>query len=284
MLLLADAGSTKTHWHLCHRDALAGHWQTTGINPSTLATAEIVERLKQELPAPLLAHSADIAEIHFFGAGCGSPRAQNALADILNIFFPNAHSIEVRSDLWAAIRATCGHQAGICAIVGTGTNSCVFDGKQIVEQLPSLGYLLGDEGSGGDLGGRLVRDFFYHKMPSELAFSFSEEYALSRDTLVEQLYQRPAPNAYLARFVPFLHRHQSHPYVSDLLESAFSSFFQTHITGYTKYADLPISLVGGVAAAFSEHWKQLFCKKNRNLQKILPSPFPELLNFYIKTY
>lgn len=281
MQLIADAGSTKTQWYLCHNNEVLAEYKTSGCNPSTMPNAVIQQSL-DNLVLPI--DKAQVQAVYFYGAGCGSAAAQKTMQTLLECHFEGAKgNVVVQTDLYAAALACSGDAAAICCILGTGSNSCVFVGRQIVAQVPSLGYLLGDEGGGVDLGKRLIQSYFYGQMPKDLQQKFEEAFpTLNREVLVAQLYQQPNPNTYLAGFVPFMQKNNEHLFVKQLIQRTFVHFFNQHLEYYSSYKNLPISFVGSIAWVFAAELHEAAQIINKKINKILSSPFPELLNFCIK--
>lgn len=265
MQLIADSGSTKTSWYL------AGQYiETLGINPVRDNTCEI-SNIINSLP------DVPVREIFFYGAGCIPPFKQS-IHEILSHKYPEA-KINVESDMLGAARATCGQSTGLVGILGTGSNSCLYDGKKIVENISPLGFILGDEGSGAVLGRTLVGDALKGQLGEELRHCFLEEMHLTPTLIIERVYRQPQPNRFLASLVPFLHTHQSHPTIQELLLNEFRRFFRRNIAQY-KQPDLPVHLVGGIASAFQAEIRSAAEIEGYHVGQILQTPIETLTHYH----
>lgn len=254
---------------------------TIGYNPVNLSTSEISTSLEKNLIPVLDSNPLLVERVYFYGAGCSSFEMQEKMQGILGVLFPNAVEISVMSDLWACIHSSCGQEAGICCILGTGSNACVFDGQKIVGQLPSLGYILGDEGSGNQIGKALLRDFFYGDMPEALSNIFREKYKIEEHDFVKTLYAQSRPNRFLASFALFAAEQRQHPFIQELIKKCFDSFVTTQICKLQPInAALPLSFVGSIAAGFEAELRELLAKKGFHIKTIQKSPFPGLLQYY----
>ena len=269
--LLADSGSTKTDWLVLDGSEQVQRFQTQGINPFMLDFEGIVEILQSELLPQLIAKS--FSEIAFYGAGCRGEqceRVKQALSSLLE-----ADRIVVASDMLGAARALCGTAEGIVCILGTGSNSCLYDGKEIVQNVSPLGFILGDEGSGAVLGRRLLGDVLKHQLPVHLEQSFFEEYSLTADEIVRRVYREPFPNRFLASFCPFLSRHRTEAAIHALLIDEFSRFFVRNVANYDRN-ELPVHFVGSIAHYFQEELVQAATRTGFVVGKILKVPWDNL--------
>lgn len=246
--LIADSGSTKTDWRICQQGNTLQQIATQGLNPYHQSPQEIATTIDEM--ASLVAHPEAISHIEFYGAGCALSQKSTIVAQALQKAFPLCQNIYVASDLEGAAKAVCGGKPGIACILGTGSNSCQFDGTHIVANTPSLGYILGDEGSGASLGRIAVSDFLKGQLPDDLCKEFFNEYNLDQATLLDRVYRQPLANRYLASFTPFLAKHRSNPAIHALLVSEFTRFFRRNMLAYDT--TLPVHFVGSIAYYFRQ--------------------------------
>lgn len=275
MKLIADSGSTKTDWYLI-KDKELLRYDTQGYNPYYFTTEEVQKSLKVELLDKIDAKA--IQSVYFYGSGCANALTQKVIRDALKPSFVHA-SIHLGDDLLAAARATAGHEAGICCILGTGSNSCIYNGKEIEDKIPSLGYILGDEGAGAFLGRQIVTAYFYREMPLDLAVKMKEAYNMDKHIIISSLLDEKNPNRILASYALFASEHQSHPFIQDLLSACFEAFVNRHILKYPNAQDLPVHFIGSIAFGFQEELKQVLEKHGLKLGKVFKSPFPTLLEY-----
>ena len=266
MTLIADSGSTKTSWRLNGQPI-----ETIGLNP-VRDSKEHISRVLRSLP------DAPVKRIFFYGAGCISPFKQT-IVQALAQRFPEADTIEVESDMLGAARALCGHSEGLVGILGTGSNTCHYDGTTITRNVSPLGYILGDEGSGAVLGRRLVGDLLKEQMPEALKRSFLEHFQLTPTQIIENVYRRPLPNRFLASLVPFLRLHRREDSVHDLLIDEFGRFFRRNVALYHR-PELPLHLAGGVAATFQPEIQEAAASLHYHLGRILQAPIDDLVKFH----
>lgn len=276
MMLIADSGSTKTHW--CVIDANGKKLiQTIGINPYQMNNEAIKEVLEKEL-YPYIS-SENIKNVHFYGAGCSTDQKCNLIDSVLHDFFKMA-TIEVHHDLLGAARALCGHEKGIACILGTGCNSCYYDGNEITEQIYSLGYVLGDEGSGAYMGKLLIRDFYQDRLPAEIHQLFIHEFNPVLEQILDNIYNQPRPNRYLASFSPFLLKNIDHPYVYELVRSSFDDFFSKYVLKFKEARNTKIHFLGSIAFHFNDVLKASAQKAGMQIGKIHDSPIEGLVDYH----
>ena len=276
MKLIADAGSTKADWILINNNHTVDKKRTNGINPFYQTADMISQLIKSELP--FATDSASVKEVYFYGAGC-IPEKQPIVSSALKSVFASA-TIEVDSDLLGAARALCGHSEGIACILGTGSNSCLYDGTNITQNTPPLGFILGDEGSGAFLGKALVSDFLKRQMPDSIAELFADKYHLTAKEAVENVYRQPLPNRYLAQFTPFLSGNIAEPYCYNLVFDAFIAFFARNIVHYPDYHTLPIAFTGSVAYHFADVLEVAAYDFGLNFSHIAQAPIESLVEFH----
>ena len=279
-MLIADSGSTKTDWLFISSDGTQTELHTDGINPARDARANIYNVLYHELLTQL-PHAEAPQAVYFYGAGCIEPFSQN-VKSVIEELFPGCHT-EVESDLLGAARAVCGHEAGIACILGTGSNSCLYDGKDIVMHTPPLGYILGDEGSGSYLGKMLLNGLFKGKLPETLKEKFCNKFSLSLPDIIERVYRQPAANAFMASLVPFIVEHRNHPAIHEMLVGAFNLFIERNIAIY-GHIEMPINCVGGIAYQFEKELTEAINRNNMQIGKIMRRPIESIAQYHAKRY
>lgn len=250
--------------------------QTGGINPFHQSPDEIGQVIASTL-IPQLGDTTEFTDIYFYGAGC-IPSKTDIVEQALRQSFPQAE-ISVESDLLGAAHALCGKSAGIACILGTGSNSCAYDGGKIISSVSPLGYILGDEGSGAVLGKRLVGDCLKHQLPDNLCRQFLEEYGLTPASILDKVYRQPLANRFLASLTPFLSAHRLIPEIHSLLISCFTDFFRRNVMQY-QYQDVPVHFTGSVAYYFQKEVKEAARTLNIATGKILKSPMEGLIDYH----
>lgn len=275
-ILIADSGSTKTDWILTTAEYGILEVQTMGINPVRDNQDAIFGIVKNEL-MPKLPVEHSVSAIHFYGAGCIVPYKES-VEETLSLFFPTA-TIAVESDLLGAARALCGHEAGIACILGTGSNSCLYDGKEIVSNTPPLGYILGDEGGGAVLGKTLVSNILKRIFCQELQDSFFKRFSLTPANIINKVYREPMPNRFLASVVPFLAEHRNNPEIHQMLTSAFRQFFIRNVKVY-QHPEIEIGFVGSIAYYFQEELNEAAQEEGLKIGKIVHHPAREIAFFH----
>ena len=277
MILIADCGSTKTDWVLCEGDDIIARARTQGLNPTHQESEEIFEILSSELTDEITAHKPQ--KIYFYGAGCAYETANDRMRRALEGIFATKE-IERNSDLLAAARALCKHEEGIACILGTGSNSCLFDGEKIIDNTPSLGYILGDEGSGAHLGRQLISDCIKKQLPKKICDKFFEQYDLTVATILEKTYHNTSlPNRWLASFTPFLSEHRLVPEINTMLKQCFKQFFQRNTMTYRR-SWLPIHIIGNIGIHFSEEIKETAESLGLSIGNIVDSPINGLIEYH----
>ena len=280
MTLIADSGSTKTAWLLIDGDQRIAV-TTQGINPFHQSEADIASVLRHEL-CPMLGTAIDpIQAIYFYGAGCTPEQAPVVSQALRQALSPTAR-ISVESDMLGAARGLCGHQSGIVCILGTGSNSAFYDGRQLHTGNPALGYILGDEGSGAMLGKTLLSDLFKGILPDTLRQDFNSKYKFSQADIIEHVYRKPAANAFLASFVPFIAEHRTHPAIHDMLVNAFRLFLTRNVAAYGQSA-MPVHYVGGIAYQFAEELTKATTATGMIMGRILRRPIEEIAKYHCFT-
>lgn len=279
MILIADSGSTKTDWCAGTTPENCQTVQTAGINPFHQSTEEI-EQIITTMLMPQLENPNACTDIFFYGAGC-LPEKVNGIKKALQKHFPQAKHIEVESDLLGAARALCGRQAGIACILGTGSNSCAYNGQQITDHISPLGYILGDEGSGSALGKQLVSNCLKRQLPPDLCQLFFETYPLSPAHILEHVYRQPLANRFLAGFTPFLATHRDRAEIHALLIEGFTQFFQRNVLPYAC-KEQPVHFTGSVAYHFQDEVKEAAQRLHLTLGQVLKSPMEGLRKYHFE--
>src|SRR6185437_10309342 len=277
MILIADSGSTKTDWCLLEAGVSTRFFETEGYNPYFVSSDYIIDSLDRALPAWV--RRSAITAVYFYGAGCFEDRAA-IIREALGVCFPSAVSA-VELDLLASARALLGHSAGFVAILGTGCNTCLYDGARIVLNIDSLGYLLGDEGSGFDLGRKVLSDYIRGYMPPAVANEFSERYGVSREAIMETVYTAPLPNRYCASFASFLlESHSGNDYTLGVALQGFRDFFAHLVSHYPGYRQYTFNCVGSVAEAFRAVLAVVAGEYGMQMGRILRAPIQGLAEFH----
>lgn len=276
MLLIADSGSSKTDWKLLLPNGDSQTFQTAGINPIFSSEKEIFRILSyQNQFGPF---SAQVREIYFFGAGCNHPDRREFVSNALTSKFPNAFC-SVETDLTGAAYATCGKEVGLNCIIGTESNISFFDGKDITEINNGLGYILEDEGSGSYFGKKLITDFLYGKMPSDLADKFYKKYRLDKESVIENIYRKPLPNFHLAKYALFMSPYQDMDYIKAILLKGFDEYVANNIATYPAFKTVNTHFVGSIAHHFKVALLEVCDKYEVKVGSILEKPIEALTKF-----
>ena len=284
MILLADSGSTKTDWALlpCTVDeGEAACFQTQGINPVLMDDAAIVTLLKEQL-CPYLT-DRDITSLFFYGAGCRPEQVAKMQGALTAACFNAATTpppIHIHSDMLGAARALCQHSEGIACILGTGANSCLYDGQDIVRNVRSLGFILGDEGSGSALGRIFLGDVLKGLAPKELSEAFFDRFRVTPDDIMDAVYNNASANRNLSTYSFFLSDHLDNGYVTDLVDKELCRFFERNLCQYADYDKMPVAFVGAVATTYSELLLDVAQRYGVRIQKIVRSSMPGLVTYH----
>ncbi|MDG2455741.1 MAG: hypothetical protein P8N47_08030 [Bacteroidia bacterium] len=250
MILVADSGSTKCDWIAIDEDNIHHHTNTMGFNPFFHSSDLVEQKVSEnELFSSI---KEKVSEVYFYGAGCSSASRNRIVEKGLSAVFTNATVVNVDHDLTGAALATSQGRPGISCILGTGSNSCYYDGESVHEEVPALGYILGDEGSGSYFGKIMLSEWLYKKMPADLAHAFGEEYNLSKEGIFEAIHTKENPNVYLASFMPFVGKHKEHSYFKNMMYEGLVKFMEIHVWCYNNFRDVPVNFVGSVAYYFQD--------------------------------
>ena len=269
MKLTADSGSTKTTWLLTTDNSKKSYFYTQGINPFHMDEEAIESVFRNELLPQLLSYSTEIDTISFYGAGC-TPEKSLILKEILNKVFPSATSTEVASDMLGAAKALFREQPGIACILGTGSNSCLYDGEKIIDSISPMGYILGDEGSGAVLG-KTFLNCLYKGKHRDFIPVFEAETSLTLPEIINKVYRCPLPNRFLASLCPFIHSHLSEPWIEEMVIGCFQLFFENNIKHYNA-KNTGIGFVGSVAYYFEKQLRAAAQKEDSLIIKIMKEP------------
>lgn len=297
MKLIADSGSTKTDWTLLHDtgrradEVFVKTFKTQGITPVHQSPAEIRQILVQELMPQLstfsraeLVHSKILEtpllsniNVFFYGSGCTPANVPMMKQMLGEVFSPQ--KVEVYSDLMAAARALCGHEEGIACILGTGANSCLYDGENIVQNTPPLGYILGDEGSGAVLGKLFVNALFKDAQFADIRDAYLAETKLTMPLIINKVYREPLANRFLASTSAFIHQHLEFRLLRQMVVDNFRSFFQRNLVQYQR-RDLPVHAVGSIAFNYQEELKEAAEKEGFTIGHLLATPMEGLIEYH----
>jgi glucosamine kinase len=275
-ILIADSGATKCEWCLL-QDKRKKLLFTQGMSPYFLKGPQIEAILRNELLPSIRRYEID--EIYYYGTGCADPANVKMVRGALRRVFPKA-KLAVDHDLMGAAKALCGKTPGIACILGTGSNSCYFNGRKIIRNSPGLGYILGDEGSGAYLGKKVVQYYLYETFDEDLRYKFNDKYRTSAVEILDHVYRQPLPNRYLAGFSLFLAENRGHYMVENIIEDGLNDFFFTHLCKYNESWKMPIHFVGGVAYGFRDVVAQLCSGYEFELGRILKNPMEGLIEFH----
>ena len=277
MILIADSGSTKCSWAVCDQNgAIIKEIRTIGFNPYFIDKENILKELEQ---SNLIEHSNNIKDVFFYGAGCSSKKKNNIIAESLQSFFKNS-KIVIKHDIDAACYAMYKGNPNITCILGTGSNSCFYDGKNIIENAPSLGFLLGDEASGNYFGKKILSLYFNNIMPEDLKVKFESGFESKLPIIKENIYNNNRSNVYLSKYFPFITENKNHPFIQKLIYQALNSFFSLHVCCYDNYKDLEINFIGSVAYFLSDEINIIAKKNNCKIGDIVKNPITNLIDFH----
>lgn len=277
MILVADSGSTKCDWLPIAEGIVGTKTSTAGFNPYFCDETFVLKELNAN---PELSDFRErVREVHFFGAGCSSPERNEKIETALRAFFPSAE-VEVDHDIMASVLATCGDQPGIACILGTGSNSCYYDGRLIHHNNYGLGYIMGDEGSGSWLGKKLITHYLYGILPDEIRHSFESKYVMNKEIMIENVYSRPGGNVWLASFAAFLSDHPQDVWVRQTVRKGFEEFFDLYVCHYPEYSKLEVHFVGSIAHFFQDILCEVAAAKGARMGKVVRHPINGLADYY----
>jgi glucosamine kinase len=278
MILIADGGSTKTHWGLADENSASPviEFHTSGINPFYQDKNSILHMLQEEFIWKI----NNPVHLFFYGAGCSGVDSKAIVYESIHTFFKPT-SISVESDLMAAAHSLCQHESGLACIIGTGSNSCYYNGKEITKHVPSLGYILGDEGSGADIGRRLVADILKHQLADDVAEHFFSTFHYTREEILEHVYKSPFPNRFLAGFAAYVGENIGIPALRNLVKTGFNKFFTRNIRQYPQAGIHPVHFTGSIAWHFRDILTESATENGFRVGLITQSPMNGLIRFHI---
>jgi glucosamine kinase len=274
--LIADSGSTKTEWCIPGKGKNLSFF-TDGISPYFLDTNQIASLIATQLKPQI--NKINITEIYYYGTGCLNADNRKMVSKALKKNFPGA-DIEVDHDLMGAARALCGHGKGVACILGTGSNSCYYNGKKIMKNSPGLGYVLGDEGSGAYLGKKVLQYYLYNTFDEDLRSRFDAKYVTNASEILDNIYKKPLANRYLASFTMFLAENRGHYMIENIIEDGLNDFFFNHIYKYGESWKYPIHFIGGVAYEFRDILLDLAGGYELTIGKIMKNPMEGLAVYH----
>ncbi|PCJ23691.1 MAG: hypothetical protein COA97_11260 [Flavobacteriales bacterium] len=277
MILIADSGSTKTDWRLVNKDDKTTSFETIGFNPYFITSASVLNELTSSRLSEI---KREVTQVFFYGAGCSTEQNCKVIFNPLSTFFNNAR-IEVEHDMLAAARATCGKEKGMVAILGTGSNSCLYNGDTIVENIAALGFILGDYGSGADIGKTFIKAFLAKELPAEVEAEFNKQYKLSTSDVLDAVYKQVLPNRFLAGFSLFVYNHINNSEIQKMVESRFELFFEKNICKYSNYKSNTLHLIGSIVYVYQDILKKTAKKYNVKIGGIIKNPIKELVKYHV---
>ena len=274
MILIADSGSTKCAWAVCNTDGgILFIYETLGFNPKYSSFESITSELNS---SKLNSIKSDVQEVYFYGAGCSSESRNIIIKEPLQSFFSNA-KITIRHDLEAALKSTYSGIPIISCILGTGSNSCIFDGENIIENAPSLGYIAGDEASGNFFGKKLINLYVNNALPRNIVEKFENWTTERKDEIIENIYSVQRPNLYLATFFRFMYENKEEQIFDSIFRKGIQHFFDLHIKCFDNYKKYPLTFVGSVAYFLSDYINKIAKKEGMQVQEIVQSPIENLV-------
>ena len=279
MILIAESGSTKTDWVLVNDQNDITMFKSMGFNPFFHSSEFIAEKIKENVE--FYNASKNVERLYFYGAGCSSNEMNQIVKSGLSLVFPNS-LITVDHDLLACALSTYKGEPAISCILGTGSNSCYYDGQTLREEVPAIAYILGDEGSGSYYGKKLLRDYLYNQLPSSIKEDFEDQFGSSKSDIFENVYLKPHANVYLASFMKFLNRHYHHNYVIDMIQNGMNEFIKIHVCCYPEHKTVKTHFIGSISKIFEKELKSAAENNGVILGDIIQKPVDNLVNYHLK--
>lgn len=277
MILIADAGATKIQWVVIHDGKAGQPIETAGFNPYFMAPKVLEDAIDKDLVAFI--SPQHIKQVFYYGAGCSTMQKCGIVDDVLRDIFEHA-DIEIHHDLLGAARALFGRDKGIACILGTGSNSCLYDGKTILENVTSLGYLFGDEGSGAYLGKLFLTEYLRKRMPQHLRDQFDKRFGYSVENVLDSVYSKPHPNRFLSSFALFMGENKDDEFIRKIVRRNFEDFFTEQVTQYTDYKNQPLGVIGSVGFHFREIFENVAAEYKLKIVKMIQSPIEGLADYH----
>jgi len=273
--IVVDCGGTKGDWRFIARDGSVTNYESRGFSPVTQSMWDLEQIIKIDLPQI----EATVTEVHYYGTGVHSETIIHSMTSTLSHLL-KANNVNVNTDLFAACRATCQNNHGIVAILGTGSASCLYDGKEIVDKIPSLGFIAGDEGAGSMIGKKILQSYFYREMPQKIQAAFEENYTLTREEMLENIYKRPGANSYLGSFANFALTLKKEDYIKNIISDEFDRFVLRHLTKYENDGSVKCHFVGSIAWFLKEELETSLLKHNLLIGNVIRKPIEELVAYH----
>ena len=279
MILIAESGSTKTDWVLVGKNNNLSYFKTMGFNPFFHASEFIAEEIKSN--SDLNASSSKVTRVYFYGAGCSSKNMSSIVQKGLKQVFNNA-DISVDHDLLACAYSTYEGEPSISCILGTGSNSCYFDGENLIEEVPAIAYVLGDEGSGSYYGKKLLRDYLYNLLPVNIKEDLEKQLGISKSIIFENVYMKPHANVYLASFMKFINTQYHTDYVVNMIEHGMEEFIKIHVCCYPNYKNVKTHFIGSISKIFERELKKAAELHDVKLGNIVRKPVDNLVHYHLR--
>ena len=277
MIIIADSGSTKCSWAICDKNGqIVERCSTIGFNPYFIKSSQVLNHLQN---SDLKEIKDNVDEVYFYGAGCSSKKMNDIIEKPFIEFFSNAH-VNIHHDLDAACYSMYDGEPAITGILGTGSNSCFFDGEKIYENAPSLGFMLGDEASGNNFGKKLLCFYFNNVLDEDLKQKYEENYETDIAQINSNVYNNSRANVYLAKFFPFVSEHKSHPQMHTLIMKTLDEFFKLHICCFDDFKNVKINFIGSVAFFLKDEIEKVAQKYNCEIGHIVKNPIDRLIKYH----
>ena len=275
MIVVADSGSSKTDWRIIDKNEIQ-QLSSIGLNPDFVNESQVKNLVEDTFKS---INVNEVNQLFFYGSGSSSKSRKSVVKNGLEKVFSNA-KIEIEHDLLGAARAACGRNRGLAAILGTGSNCCLFDGENIIKSYRSGGYIIGDEGGGVDFGKRIIKAFIEDKMPIDLREKFDFRYKLKVDDILIKIYKEDFPNRFLASFSNFIYQNKNHPFIVELISKSFRSFFENQVLRYTIQKDIPINAVGSIAYFYHDYFRAIAEEYSIPVGNIIEKPIAALTLYH----